>query len=257
MSQKPPTRAMREDPDLDQLKRQAKELLNAYRAQQPEAAAEVNFYHRTATPDTFALHDAQFALARSAGMYRHPGSRRKIEISLQPGPIDHSAMGVARECVSEIVNRHFRGRHSCGTHSHRVLRIRRGLLELWSIFCKDQTVDGSFSLLAVKRQLKTILQKRLKHRAQVARIGIVCGLRENIESFRVDPARPARNLKLLDAVCAHDQGPQPSIRDIESSMLKAESAASSGRIVPFDRGNFEDGTRRSILSAGSARERRV
>jgi len=32
MSQKPPTRAMRENPDIDQLKRQAKELLEAYRA---------------------------------------------------------------------------------------------------------------------------------------------------------------------------------------------------------------------------------
>ena len=53
MSQKPPTRAMRENPDIDQLKRQAKELLEAYRAQQPEAVAEVNFYHRTATRETF------------------------------------------------------------------------------------------------------------------------------------------------------------------------------------------------------------
>src|SRR5207247_9749625 len=41
MSQKPPTRAMREKPDLDQLKRQAKELLEAYRASSPEALAEV------------------------------------------------------------------------------------------------------------------------------------------------------------------------------------------------------------------------
>ena len=30
MSQKPPTRAMRENPDLDQLKRQAKELAIPY-----------------------------------------------------------------------------------------------------------------------------------------------------------------------------------------------------------------------------------
>src|SRR5215471_4560817 len=60
MSQKPPTRAMRENPDIDQLKRQAKELLEAYRKQQPEAVAEVNFHHRTAAPETFALHDEQF-----------------------------------------------------------------------------------------------------------------------------------------------------------------------------------------------------
>jgi hypothetical protein len=63
MSLKPPTRAMRENPDIDQLKRQAKELLEAYRKQQPEAVAEVNFYHRTAAPETLALHDAQFVRA--------------------------------------------------------------------------------------------------------------------------------------------------------------------------------------------------
>ena len=50
MSQKPPTRAMRENPDIDQLKRQAKELLEAYRTSSPEALAEVTAYHRTATP---------------------------------------------------------------------------------------------------------------------------------------------------------------------------------------------------------------
>ncbi len=72
MSQKPPTRAMRENPDLDQLKRQAKELLETYRAQQPEAVAEVNFYHRPATTETFALHDAQFVLARSYGFESWP-----------------------------------------------------------------------------------------------------------------------------------------------------------------------------------------
>jgi ankyrin repeat protein len=72
MSQKPPTRAMRENPDLDQLKRQAKELLESYRAQQSEAVTEVNFYHPTATPDAIALHDAQFVLARSYGFESWP-----------------------------------------------------------------------------------------------------------------------------------------------------------------------------------------
>ena len=48
---------MRENPDLDQLKRQARELLEAYRAQSPDAVIEVAAHHRTATPETFALHD--------------------------------------------------------------------------------------------------------------------------------------------------------------------------------------------------------
>ncbi len=52
--------------------RQAKELLESYRAQRPDALAEVNFCHRTATPETLALHDAQFVLARSHGFESWP-----------------------------------------------------------------------------------------------------------------------------------------------------------------------------------------
>src|SRR5215471_10254902 len=84
MSQKPPTRAMRENPDIDQLKRQAKELLEAYRASSPEAVAEVTAYHRTsspgkATPETFALHDAQFVLARSYGFESWPKMKAAVD----------------------------------------------------------------------------------------------------------------------------------------------------------------------------------
>ena len=68
----PPTRAMRETPDIDQLKRQAKELLEAYRAQSPDAIIEVGAHHHTATPETFALHDAQLVLARSYGFPSWP-----------------------------------------------------------------------------------------------------------------------------------------------------------------------------------------
>src|SRR5689334_7269514 len=75
----PPTRAMRENPDLDQLKRQAKELLDAYRASSPEAVAEVTAYHRTATPEAFALHDAQFVLARSYGFESWPKLKAAVD----------------------------------------------------------------------------------------------------------------------------------------------------------------------------------
>jgi len=84
VSQRPPTRRMRENPDLDQLKRQAKELHEAYRAQKPEAVAEVSAYHRTSspgktTPDTFALHDAQFVLARSYGFESWPKLKAAVD----------------------------------------------------------------------------------------------------------------------------------------------------------------------------------
>jgi ankyrin repeat protein len=65
VKRKPPVRKLREQPDLDQLKRQAKELLEAFRAGQAEAVAEVNAHYRGADAASFALHDAQLVLARS------------------------------------------------------------------------------------------------------------------------------------------------------------------------------------------------
>jgi hypothetical protein len=75
----PPARAMRENPDIDQLRRQARELLEAYRAQSPDAIIEVAAHHRTATPETFALHDAQFVLARSYGFESWPKLKAAVE----------------------------------------------------------------------------------------------------------------------------------------------------------------------------------
>jgi hypothetical protein len=70
---------MRENPDIEQLKRQAKELLEAYRASLPEAVAEVTAYHRTATTQSFALHDAQFVLARSYGFESWPKLKAAVD----------------------------------------------------------------------------------------------------------------------------------------------------------------------------------
>ena len=75
----PPARAMRENPDIDQLRRQARELLEAYRAQASDAVIEVSAHHRTATPDTFALHDAQFVLARSYGFESWPKLKAAVD----------------------------------------------------------------------------------------------------------------------------------------------------------------------------------
>jgi len=67
-----PTRALRENPDLHQLKRQAKELLEAFIAGEHNAAAEVSAHYRDADAASFALHDAQLVLARSYGFDSWP-----------------------------------------------------------------------------------------------------------------------------------------------------------------------------------------
>lgn len=54
-------------PNLDQFKRQAKELLKSYRAGEPNAVAEVERHEHSPDPTAFALHDAQRVIARSYG----------------------------------------------------------------------------------------------------------------------------------------------------------------------------------------------
>jgi ankyrin repeat protein len=67
MSPSLPTRHFREHTDLDQLRRQAKELLEAFRSGDVATTAEVNAHYRGANVATFALHDAQLVLARAHG----------------------------------------------------------------------------------------------------------------------------------------------------------------------------------------------
>src|SRR5260370_42675662 len=74
-----PTRVMREHPDPDQLKRQSKELLRAFRAGEAKAAEEVNAHYRGAHRATFALHDAQLVLARSYGFASWPKLKAYVD----------------------------------------------------------------------------------------------------------------------------------------------------------------------------------
>jgi len=95
---------MRENPDLDQLKRQAKELLEAYRASSPEAVAEVNAYHRVATPETFALHDAQFVLARSYGFESWPKLNAAVD-GVTSGRLHQAAESGDLKTARELLTR--------------------------------------------------------------------------------------------------------------------------------------------------------
>jgi ankyrin repeat protein len=79
VKQKLPTRRMREHPDLEQLKRQAKQLLNAFSAGDSAAVAEVNAHYDSAQAATFALHDAQLVIARSYGFDSWPKLKAYVD----------------------------------------------------------------------------------------------------------------------------------------------------------------------------------
>jgi ankyrin repeat protein len=71
-----PTRRLPQQPNLDQLRKQAKDLLGRYRSGDPEAVAEVQQFEwqaaAAADPATFALSDAQRVLARAYGFESWP-----------------------------------------------------------------------------------------------------------------------------------------------------------------------------------------
>ena len=60
-----PTRRLPKQPNLEQLRKQAKDLLAQYRAGDPAAIAEIQQFERNPNPTTFALNDAQRVLARA------------------------------------------------------------------------------------------------------------------------------------------------------------------------------------------------
>src|SRR3984885_5599401 len=67
-----PTRRLPKQPSLQQLRKQAKELLEQYRAGDSAAVAEVQQFARRPNPAAFALNDAQRVLARAYGYESWP-----------------------------------------------------------------------------------------------------------------------------------------------------------------------------------------
>src|SRR6266700_3584447 len=98
MNRSLPTRAFREHSDLDQLKRQAKELLEAFRGGDPAAVKEVNAHYRGADAATFALHDAQLILARAYGFESWP----KLKAYVDGATVNRLAEAVRAGDVAQV-----------------------------------------------------------------------------------------------------------------------------------------------------------
>jgi ankyrin repeat protein len=74
-----PTRSLPDRLNLEQLRKQAKELLKAYRAGDATAAAEVERFESHANPANFALADAQRVLARAYGFASWTKLKQHVE----------------------------------------------------------------------------------------------------------------------------------------------------------------------------------
>jgi ankyrin repeat protein len=79
VKQKLATRRMREQPDPEQLKRQAKQLFAAFKAGDSAAVENVNAHYDGAQATKFALHDAQLVIARSYGFDSWPKLKAYVD----------------------------------------------------------------------------------------------------------------------------------------------------------------------------------
>lgn len=73
------TRRLRENPDLEQLKREAKRLLKNFRANDPAAVAQVHAHYDRVNRESFALHHAQLVIARSYGFDSWPKLKAYVD----------------------------------------------------------------------------------------------------------------------------------------------------------------------------------
>ena len=100
-------RTLPPDPDLDQLKTQARELLNAFRSDDADAIAAFTAHPRAIEPVSARLTDAQLVIARSYGFSSWPVLRREVNRCRLRSAIWRGNRAAAAKVLkqdSEIVN---------------------------------------------------------------------------------------------------------------------------------------------------------
>jgi hypothetical protein len=90
---------------IDQLKRQAKELLRGFASGDPAAIAQVRTHYRDADPATFALHDAQLVIARANGFQSWPKLKAHAEGASVRALVDAVKAGNEREVRAMLERR--------------------------------------------------------------------------------------------------------------------------------------------------------
>jgi ankyrin repeat protein len=93
-----PTRRLPPQPSLEQLRKQAKDLLEQYRSGDPVAVAEVQQFEHNPDPSAFALNDAQRVLARAYGYQSWP----KLKAFLDGVNIQELAAAVQRGDAAKV-----------------------------------------------------------------------------------------------------------------------------------------------------------
>jgi ankyrin repeat protein len=91
-------RRLPKKPSLEQLRKQAKDLLRAYRSGDPDAIAQIHSFERNTSPAGFALSDAQRVIARGYGFASWP----KLKAFVDGVTVARFAEAVKRSDIAQV-----------------------------------------------------------------------------------------------------------------------------------------------------------
>ncbi len=240
----PPLRTLRAHPDLDQLKRQAKELLAAYRAGETEAAEEVSHHYRGADPATFALHDAQLVLARAYGFESWPKLKAFVDgatvtqLNAAVRAADAARVRAILDARAEIVNM-----EGPGGDEHRALHFAVEMRSLEMV--RLLMAYGADARIGV-----------YPHRVPTTALAMATerGYDEIVAAIRdAEEKRPG-----FRAPIVNDAPPPSELRPVADAITRGDSAAAIAAFEPLVRANpdairIEERGGATILHAASAR----
>ena len=117
-----PTRRLPQHPNLEQLRKQAKDLLEQYRSGDFAASAEVQRFERNPDPSTFALNDAQRILARAYGYDSWPKLKAFVDGANMARFAESVKAGDLSKVQSMLASRpELVGMDMAGNNEHRAL----------------------------------------------------------------------------------------------------------------------------------------
>ena len=115
-------RSLPQQPSLEQLRKQAKELLERFRAAEPAAVAEIRQFEHNPDASNFALNDAQRVLARAYGFASWPKLKAFVDGATVARFTDAVKAGDMAEVRSMLASRpELVGMDRAGNDEHRGL----------------------------------------------------------------------------------------------------------------------------------------
>jgi len=209
---------MRENPDLDQLKRQAKELLAAFSSGNPEATAEIKAHYHGADAASFALHDAQLVIARAYGFDSWPKLKAFVDgvtVKRLAEAVQQNDVGRVRAMLDvrpELVNMDMAENNEHRAIHHAVFNRSQEMVRLLMRYGADAR-KGIYPHRQATTALTIATERGYNEIVDIIRLG---------EQTRHPDAAPPAD-ELVEAIAQHDEVRVMQMLDTQPALIHSST----------------------------------